>query len=289
MTLHLRLTAEQIEIIHACGSEVLPIAGYQFHVLSQQRRIFHSGEDAVLVRRPSGFLETRGTLELLLTQHGEAVRAFSADAELPPAIEVRSEARAGVTGVAPRGDHTAQAPGRSERRAQVPASASEPTSSAVREGPSAHTAVPLGVTAALCRQTAVPSAAVQNSRAAGSSPDEGKADAPSGVQLPLSDRAQAAQPKNSSAPQPAVPIEDSIHSDHLVCLEDGRKMKMLTRHIRTAYGLSPKQYRERWSLPPDYPMVAPDTAERRILIAQQPRPGVKRHASRKQGTASAEA
>ena len=65
-------------------------------------------------------------------------------------------------------------------------------------------------------------------------------------------------------------------------------MKMLTRHIRTVYGMSPEQYRERWSLPPDYPMVAPDTAERRVMIAKQPRPGAKARAAGKQGTARAE-
>ena len=270
VTLRLRLTAEQIEIIHACGSEVLPISGHQFHILSQQRRIFHSGECAVVVRRPSGFLETRGTLELLLTQHGEAVRAFPTIAELPPALEAVVEA----TGAASRGGHTMRAPGRPERRAPMQTSASEPASSPAAEE--------------ICKQPAILSTTTQGSCAAGSSPSEGHSGALSQVQLPLPDRAQVAQPSNSSPLQPAVPIEESIRPDYLVCLEDGRKMKMLTRHIRTAFGLSPEQYRERWSLPPDYPMVAPDTANRRLAIAKQPRPGAKGHANRKQGTISAE-
>ena len=85
-----------------------------------------------------------------------------------------------------------------------------------------------------------------------------------------------------------MPVEESIQPDHLVCLEDGRKLKMLTRYIGRAYGLSPEQYRERWSLPPDYPMVAAVTAERKLTVAQQPRPGAKGRANGKQNTVSAE-
>src|SRR5271154_5890977 len=60
--------------------------------------------------------------------------------------------------------------------------------------------------------------------------------------------------------KPAVPVKRSINPDHIVCLEDGLKFKSLKRHLRTRYNLTPDQYREKWSLPPDYPMVAPNYA-----------------------------
>jgi predicted transcriptional regulator len=66
---------------------------------------------------------------------------------------------------------------------------------------------------------------------------------------------------------PAVPIRSSVKPDYIVCLEDGKKLKMLKRHLNTAYGLSPDQYRARWGLPADYPMVAPNYAERRRALA----------------------
>ncbi len=69
-------------------------------------------------------------------------------------------------------------------------------------------------------------------------------------------------------PQPAVPINRSITPDFLICLEDGKKLKMLKRHLKTAYGMSPEEYRERWGLPADYPMVAPSYAERRSKLAK---------------------
>lgn len=69
-------------------------------------------------------------------------------------------------------------------------------------------------------------------------------------------------------PQPAVPIKKSITPDYLVCLEDGKKLKMLKRHLKTAYDMSPQEYRERWGLPPDYPMVAPSYAEKRSKLAK---------------------
>ena len=71
-------------------------------------------------------------------------------------------------------------------------------------------------------------------------------------------------------PEPAVPIAESVTPGYLVCLEDGRQVKMLTRHLKAAYGMTPDQYRARWGLPPDYPMVAPDSAERRAA-ARVPR------------------
>jgi predicted transcriptional regulator len=72
----------------------------------------------------------------------------------------------------------------------------------------------------------------------------------------------------TSRSEPAVPIEDSIHPDYIVCLEDGRKLKMLKRHLKTAYNITPEQYRERWGLPANYPMVAPNYAKRRRSIAK---------------------
>jgi predicted transcriptional regulator len=70
-------------------------------------------------------------------------------------------------------------------------------------------------------------------------------------------------------PEPAVSIRASIKPEYLVCLEDGKKMKMLKRHLMTAYGMTPEQYRERWNLPADYPMVAPDYAEKRRELAKK--------------------
>ena len=70
-------------------------------------------------------------------------------------------------------------------------------------------------------------------------------------------------------PQPAVPIKKSITPGYLICLEDGKKLKMLKRHLKTAYNLTPEQYRERWGLPADYPMVAPDYAKHRSSLAKK--------------------
>jgi predicted transcriptional regulator len=68
---------------------------------------------------------------------------------------------------------------------------------------------------------------------------------------------------------PAVPVRRSVMSDYLVCLEDGRKLKMLKRHLKTAYNLTPDEYRSRWGLPSDYPMVAPNYAKRRSDFAKK--------------------
>ena len=65
-----------------------------------------------------------------------------------------------------------------------------------------------------------------------------------------------------------MPVKKSVFADHIVCLEDGKKMKMLKRHLMTSYGMTPEAYRERWKLPPDYPMVAPNYAERRSALAK---------------------
>jgi predicted transcriptional regulator len=69
--------------------------------------------------------------------------------------------------------------------------------------------------------------------------------------------------------KPAVPIKRSVTSDFIVCLEDGLKFKSLKRHLRTRYNMTPDQYREKWSLPPDYPMVAPNYAAARSQLAKQ--------------------
>jgi predicted transcriptional regulator len=69
-------------------------------------------------------------------------------------------------------------------------------------------------------------------------------------------------------PQPAVPIKKSIQPDYLVCLEDGKKLKMMKRHLKTGYDMTPNEYRERWGLPKDYPMVAPNYAKRRSELAK---------------------
>ena len=73
----------------------------------------------------------------------------------------------------------------------------------------------------------------------------------------------------SDRPTPAVPIKKSITPDFIVCLEDGKKLKMLKRHLKTAYNMTPEEYRERWGLSPDYPMVAPNYAKQRSRLAKE--------------------
>ncbi|MEK9672029.1 MAG: MucR family transcriptional regulator [Rhodospirillaceae bacterium] len=70
-------------------------------------------------------------------------------------------------------------------------------------------------------------------------------------------------------PEPAVPPKRSVFPDYIVCLEDGKKLKMLKRHLMTSYNMTPKQYRERWGLPVDYPMVAPNYAKHRSRLAKK--------------------
>ena len=81
-------------------------------------------------------------------------------------------------------------------------------------------------------------------------------------------------------PEPAVSVRASIKPDYIVCLEDGKKLKMLKRHLMTHYNLTPEQYRARWNLPADYPMVAPNYAEKRRDLAKKiglgRKPGAKR-------------
>ena len=70
-------------------------------------------------------------------------------------------------------------------------------------------------------------------------------------------------------PKPAVSIRRSVHPDYIVCLEDGKKLKMLKRHLKTAYNLTPEEYRKRWGLPIGYPMVAPNYAKHRSNLAKK--------------------
>ncbi len=70
-------------------------------------------------------------------------------------------------------------------------------------------------------------------------------------------------------PKPAVSVKRSVTNDYIICLEDGKKFKSLKRHLRTQYGLSPEEYREKWGLPADYPMVAPNYAVARSQLAKK--------------------
>ncbi len=88
-------------------------------------------------------------------------------------------------------------------------------------------------------------------------------------------------PVSSERPQPAVPIRKSVMPDYLICLEDGKKLKMLKRHLMTAYKMTPEQYRDRWGLPPDYPMVAPNYARQRSKLAKDIGLGIKGRGSGK--------
>jgi predicted transcriptional regulator len=79
---------------------------------------------------------------------------------------------------------------------------------------------------------------------------------------------QAPEPAAATEQKPAVSIRSSVKPDHMVCLEDGKKLTMLKRYLQTNFGMSPQEYRAKWKLPPDYPMVAPDYAEKRRTLAK---------------------
>ena len=85
----------------------------------------------------------------------------------------------------------------------------------------------------------------------------------------VSGLAGAAEARSDDKPKPAVPVGKSVTTDYIVCLEDGRKLKMLKRYLRSRYDMSPDDYRRRWGLPPDYPMVAPSYTERRSEFAKK--------------------
>lgn len=92
-------------------------------------------------------------------------------------------------------------------------------------------------------------------------------------------------------PVPAVPIKKSVTNDFIICLEDGKKLKMLKRHLMTAYGMTPEDYREKWGLKADYPMVAPSYAAKRQQLAKKiglgRKPGTKNKTSKSRGKAKA--
>ena len=77
-----------------------------------------------------------------------------------------------------------------------------------------------------------------------------------------------AEPK-PEVQKPAAPVRKSVTPDYIVCLEDGKKLKMLKRHLRTTYNMTPEEYRSKWNLPPDYPMVAPNYAKQRSEFAKK--------------------
>ncbi|MFN3615121.1 MAG: MucR family transcriptional regulator [Rubrimonas sp.] len=77
------------------------------------------------------------------------------------------------------------------------------------------------------------------------------------------------QPEPKEELRPAVPVKKSVTDDYIICLEDGKKMKMLKRHLATAYNMTPEQYREKWGLPADYPMVAPTYSLKRQKLAKE--------------------
>ena len=85
----------------------------------------------------------------------------------------------------------------------------------------------------------------------------------------LSDAAEAGAANDGPAPEPAVPVNRSITPDFLICLEDGKKFKSLKRHLRTSYNMTPEEYREKWGLKSDYPMVAPNYAAERSKLAKK--------------------
>ena len=86
--------------------------------------------------------------------------------------------------------------------------------------------------------------------------------------------------ETSAAPKPAVSIRKSVSPDYIICLEDGKKLKMLKRHLKTSYNLTPEEYCERWGLPRDYPMVAPNYAKHRSALAKKIGLGTKSRSTR---------
>lgn len=84
----------------------------------------------------------------------------------------------------------------------------------------------------------------------------------------LVDLSDTLKPLQSRPTTPAVPIDQSVQPDYIICLEDGRHLRMLKRHLNTAYGMSVEEYKARWGLPADYPSVAPNYSKRRSSIAK---------------------
>jgi len=119
-----------------------------------------------------------------------------------------------------------------------------------------------------------------------------QADVPELIQQVYSKLNELATAEETAAVElvPAVPIKKSVTDDYIICLEDGKKLKMLKRHLMTAYGMTPEEYREKWGLRPDYPMVAPSYARRRrelakkIGLGRKPRPSASGSSSASQAS-----
>ena len=88
------------------------------------------------------------------------------------------------------------------------------------------------------------------------------------------------EPQAPERPQPAVAVKKSVTPEYIICLEDGKKLKMLKRHLKTRYDMTPEEYRKRWGLPDDYPMVAPSYAQQRSDLAKKIGLGTKRSSGR---------
>ena len=99
----------------------------------------------------------------------------------------------------------------------------------------------------------------------------------------LAELSAQARTVEKEPPKPAVPVRRSVTPDFIVCLEDGKKLKMLKRHLRTNYNLTPDEYRAKWGLPADYPMVAPNYAKQRSEFAKRIGLGRKTQGRRKRG------
>lgn len=100
----------------------------------------------------------------------------------------------------------------------------------------------------------------------------GVADLPQLIKLvysSLASQGQEEQKEQPEKPVPAVAVKKSVMPEYIICLEDGKKLKMLKRHLKTRYNMSPEEYRKRWGLPDDYPMVAPSYAEQRSTLAKK--------------------
>ena len=89
------------------------------------------------------------------------------------------------------------------------------------------------------------------------------------VKKSLMNEVETETDKTGDKPKPAITVNKSVTDDYIICLEDGKKLKMLKRYLRSNYGMSPDEYRKRWGLPADYPMVAPNYAEKRSNFAKK--------------------
>ncbi|MCS6877350.1 MAG: MucR family transcriptional regulator [Geminicoccaceae bacterium] len=114
------------------------------------------------------------------------------------------------------------------------------------------------------------------------------ADIPQLIKLVYTSLAQQGaeeQKEVQEKPTPAVPIKKSVANDYIICLEDGKKLKMLKRHLKTRYNMTPEEYRKKWGLPDDYPMVAPAYAKQRSELAKKIGLGLKPRARGRRATA----